>query len=352
MKKSLLMALTAGFAVITLLSGCAKKGPWLTDLDEAKKQAQRSNKNIYLLFSGDDWVEDSQSFKDNIANTDDFIKAMKKDYVLCNIDFSQNEYAKTSVADDATAEEKAEADRITAAYEVKTALAQKYNLYQYPSVFLLTKDEYVIASVPFDASITTPQDYLDNLKTYDEQVNAVVSLVKKISKSSGVEKAKAIDELYENTSENNQGYVSPWLDELIKEFPSLDPENETGNVARYQMDAAYAEAVAKAQEGDVDGASNTFVELCDTSTYLSDADRQTAYYTAAYILAALQSSDYDRMLELLNKAYEIDTESEIAGYLMNAIEGVKNMKTMAENYSDNTDDENMTMSLGEGETSE
>lgn len=354
MKKNLLKAAVLALVCAALFSGCSGNVTWYTSLDAAKAKAQKSNKNIFLVFSGDDWVTDSQNFKDNIANQEDFIKEMQKNYVLCNVDFSQNEYAKTSVADDASEEEKKEAEKIMAEYEVKVALAQKYNLYQYPSVFLLTKDEYVIAAVPFDSSITTVEAYLDNLKTYDEQVAKVVSIVDRIKKSKSLDKARAIDELYDYTVENTEGYVSPWLDEYIKEFPSLDPDNETGNVARYQMAIAYQEAVVKAQEGDIDGASEAFVNLCETSQYLSNEDRQTAYYTAAYVLASLQSTNYDRMIELLDIAYSIDSESEIAAYLLNARNGVMQMKELAVSgdspYEDS--DEDLSMNLSEGETSE
>jgi len=138
MKKGLLKIGATLFAATLLLSGCSKKAAWYTDLDEAKAYAKKTDKNIFLLFSGDDWVAESKTFKDTIANSEEFIKAASKDYVLVNIDFSQEEYAKTALADDATEEQQKEAERIYALYEKKTEVAQKYNLYQYPSMFLLT----------------------------------------------------------------------------------------------------------------------------------------------------------------------------------------------------------------------
>lgn len=356
MKKNILNL--AGALAAALLSvavtGCSNNTTWVTDLEEAKVQAKAKNKNIYLLFSGDDWVPESKTFKDNVANTEKFTKAMSKDYILCNLDFSQEEYSKTDIGEDATDEEKAEAARIIAEYEIKDQLGQKYAIRSWPMAFLLTKEEYVITAIGYNEELNTPESYLESLKMYDDQVKLVNDTVKKINGSQGVSKAQAIDELYNAMSGENNGYVSPWLDDLIAEYPSLDPENTTGNVGRYQMDGAYAEAIRRANRGEVDTAPLPFIEVASTSNFLSDLDKQTCYYTAAFVLAQLQSENYDLMLEYLEKAYNIDTESEITDYLLEAIEGVKQMKAMFEMSMNMEfiDDENLYMQLGEGETSE
>ena len=89
-------SIAASFALLAVFfASCGSA--WLTDFDAAKKSAEKSNKNIMLLFSGDDWDSASADYKKAVFNDSKFISAVKKDNVLVNIDFSQTEYAKTEL---------------------------------------------------------------------------------------------------------------------------------------------------------------------------------------------------------------------------------------------------------------
>ncbi|MBQ3981892.1 MAG: thioredoxin family protein, partial [Treponema sp.] len=96
------------FGALFVLSffSCSNGKKWYTNFDEASAKAKKSGKNIFLLFSGDDWDNTSADFKTNVLQTEEFAKEIGKKYILLNLDFSQNEYEKTEVEENATEEEK------------------------------------------------------------------------------------------------------------------------------------------------------------------------------------------------------------------------------------------------------
>ncbi len=61
--------------------------PWLTDMDEARKQAQESHKHILLSFSGSDWCAPCIRLHKEIFDAEAFRAFAEKDLVLINADF-------------------------------------------------------------------------------------------------------------------------------------------------------------------------------------------------------------------------------------------------------------------------
>lgn len=79
---------------------------WTTSFEKAKKQATAKNREIFILFSGDDWVDSCIPFKQKILYTKEFAQQFGKKFVFLNIDFSQKEYALADVAEDASKKRK------------------------------------------------------------------------------------------------------------------------------------------------------------------------------------------------------------------------------------------------------
>lgn len=69
--------LTAAFLLVSC--GAPK---WYSDFDSAKEAAKKQKKDIYLLFSGDDWAETSKPFKEKIVLTKDFSDEFGKNMFL------------------------------------------------------------------------------------------------------------------------------------------------------------------------------------------------------------------------------------------------------------------------------
>ena len=330
MKKNVrvIIATVAALLAATMaFTGCSKKetSAWTTDYEAAKKTAAKKGKNIFLLFSGDDWDGTSKTFKDAVANTDEFVSTMSKDYVLVNLDFSQTEYATTNIDEStATKKEKKAADAMKAKYEEKERVAQMYNVESYPAVYITTPEGYVIANIPYDETIKTTADYTAKIAEKSADIEKVTALVKAVVNAKKTDRVKAIDALYEAAEPNYRSL----LGDLMREVPTLDKNNETGLVGKYEMQTAYLDAVEKARKMDTDGAVQVFLDVCDKG-HLENSEKQEAYYTAAYILAASGGTDYDRMIELLQKAYDIDPTNEHAQEITGTIAAVKEMKEKA-----------------------
>lgn len=328
-----IIALLAAMAAVLAVTGCGKKGAanlpkgWLSDFDEAKASAKKQGKDIFLLFSGDDWDQMSVAFKQNVVGTQEFMDALKDEYVFVNIDFSQTEYEKTYIDDDASRKQKKEAERINAEYEKKLNIARLYDLQQYPCAYILSCEGYVLSMVPFYDTIDTPGAYLEQLEGHQQDVDTYRGLVRNVRSYTGYDRALAIEELYESSSSS---YLGP-LESLVREVPLLDPNNDTGFVGKFILYAAYFDAFSAISDNDVEGAMQVFIDAAQ-SEFLDLDERQNAYYMAAYMLASGGSDDYERIESILQQAYDIDPDGEHAEGLLDAINQTRRMAENAANY--------------------
>ncbi len=80
MKRSFLIL----FILVTYF-GNAQEAKWLTDFDEAKKTAKRTNKPILMYFTGSDWCGPCKMLKKDFWENESFIK-QSGDFVLLEID--------------------------------------------------------------------------------------------------------------------------------------------------------------------------------------------------------------------------------------------------------------------------
>lgn len=103
---------------------------WLTDFDEAKKEASSSKKPILIYFTGSDWCGPCKSLKKDFFNTDAFEKK-SKNFVLLMIDMPRR-------LDIITAEQKKKNKVIVSKYNTKGS---------YPNLVALNKDLKVIGEL-------------------------------------------------------------------------------------------------------------------------------------------------------------------------------------------------------------
>ncbi len=72
---------------------------WLQDLEEAKRQAAKEKKDIFLAFLGSDWDGDSQHLKHEVFDDPAFLLELSKHYVPVLIDSPRRPAAKAKVKD-------------------------------------------------------------------------------------------------------------------------------------------------------------------------------------------------------------------------------------------------------------
>lgn len=298
---------------------------WHSDFEEAKAAAARQKKNMYLLFSGDDWADSSLPFKENVVNTKEFAKRYGSEFVFANIDFSQADYAHSQVSEDATEEERREAEKIQDEYKEKELLARHCNVQSWPCAFIVSPQGYVLAEISLDAekySSISVEDYCAEIENAKERAKNLMQLSDSLNHLQGIERAKAIDEMVQNSSRSH----SYFLKDLILEFPSLDPENKTGRLGDYQIQGAYLRSLDAFEDGS--DPALPFDEI-SKSADLSSLQKQEALYMAAYALVNMSEIDFDRVQAYLEEAYAVDTQSEISGEIFQALEGIRRYSEMA-----------------------
>ena len=334
-----------GALVVLSFFSCSNGKKWYTNFDEASAKAKKSGKNIFLLFSGDDWDNTSADFKTNVLQTEEFAKEIGKKYILLNLDFSQNEYEKTEVEENATEEEKNAAQEIAARYLEKEKLVLEYHVQQYPAIFITTPEGYYIDSINYDASFTDFASFHEKFNDHQGLIGKANGLTQAIKKAKGKDKALAIDAFYEATPTDYQPLLVP----MFKEVLSLDEENETGLLGKYELAQAYIQSFDVANEGNVEGAVTVITSVADNPALHLDKDqKQMAYYTGAYILSLSGSHDFDKILDLLQKAYDASPNGIHAKDVQTAKGYTENLVKIMEEYS-SSENENENESENNGQ---
>ena len=108
-----LMLLAVGASVAV-----AADGPWLTDFDEAKKQAEKEDKAILMDFTGSDWCGWCIKLDKEVFSKKEFLDYARKNLVLVEVDFPR----------------KKEIPEATKKQNAK--LAKKYKIEGFPTIVL------------------------------------------------------------------------------------------------------------------------------------------------------------------------------------------------------------------------
>lgn len=304
MKKNRLLICSIIALALLAFSACSGKD---SEFSGAQKKAQSKNQKMLLVFTGNKWSQESRDFTTSVLNDKEFNKIFDKDYVVLTIDFDSDF-------------DKAAADTKKSVNE-NVLLGENYSLSQIPEVYVLSPQGYVMAVLNLTDKIKSPLALQEEIFNHAEEITHAEYLLSEINSKSGKEKVHAIDALYEATDAR---YRVP-LSDLVKSVPELDPENETGLLGKYELEKAYLDAITAAHNNDFKGISDIFEEVCQNG-HLNSQQIQTAYYTEAFVLAGTGSKDYDRITEILYKAYEADKESDNANqilYTLNSFEQLK-----------------------------
>ena len=307
MKRIMSCAPVALVALVVLMGfvGCssAPQG-WLEDYEEGQQLASKKGKNMLLFFSSEDTDGVSTQLKTNIFDTSAFIDAASKDYVLVHLDYSDSRMAAVQVGEDATEEQKKAAEAAMPQLEKDIATAMNFSVAggTMPVMLLTTPQGYVYGTIPYDAAVTTPEQFLTVLADNKENGDKLKSLVKAVDSSTGVANLKAIDELYEAT---DPAY-SYLLSDLYGMGPELDPNNESGLRGKYAMLDAYAKATEALFTGDAAVAIQAMLAPVEDG-FCSDVEKQELLYQAAYFCSLI--GDSANMFTYLNQALECAPES-------------------------------------------
>ena len=138
-----------------------------------------------------------------------------------------------------------------------------------PTVLLVSPAGYVYGAIPYDESVTTVAQYVEQINGYKEAGEKVASLTKELETKTGVDKIAVIDSLFETVLPSHQSL----LRDLAAEVPSLDPDNVSGRRGEYEVINAYNKSYEAIMGMDVLGAVDILLEPID-SGYLTTAQKQ------------------------------------------------------------------------------
>lgn len=353
--KKVFVLIAAVFASF-LLASCEKKETadefgWYSDFDEAKKLAQKDNKSIILYFSALDSDGKSEDFNSRIFKTAEFKEKFSPEYVLCNIDFSNSRFndvygAAEENSDSASVpgDEKSESSAKKAKRSGKEnsrrqkKLSQDMLLPSYyaadslPSFFILTKQGYVISPLLVEENYNL-NDVQNEIEKSSDRKKQVSNLLDTISTGKIEDALKAIDELYSTTADEHKFL----LEELLEKYIKLDKENKSGGTVDCIFELANARAQKAFFENDYEKAIEC-LELPLKYDILTPENRLQAYYSVGYFLAMSGSTDYDRIIDYFQKAYDSAPESEYAPKLQQMIENLSEMKSKQGYAPEKTED--------------
>lgn len=318
MKRILSSAVAVLAVLVALVSfvGCASTPTgWVADYEEGQQLASKEGKDLFLFFSSEDTDGVSTQLRTSIFDTESFIKTASEDYVLVHLDFSESRFLAVQVAEDATEEEKKKAEELMPQLEKDITTAMNFSVAggAMPAMILATSQGYVYGVVPYDATVTTPEQFLAVLDTNSENGQKIKDLVKAVDSSTGVEKLNAIDALYEATD--------PAFSYLLSDFyglaAELDPNNESGKRGKYAMLHAYSKATDALYVGDALAAIEAMLTPLNEG-FCSPEEQQELLYQAAYFCSLV--GDAENMINYLTSALEIAPESEMADAIRTTIE--------------------------------
>ena len=302
-------AIIGAAAIAVFFTGCSAsakvvKNGWYVDYDEAKKAAQKKNKNLLILFSVDDNDEESRTLKEKVFNTKKFVSDFSKRFILVNLDFSA---APSDDDEEQSEKQKKEAEERQRKIDYMGYVASLYNVDSIPSVFLATKEGYCAAKVETSDEDLTPEAYIKLIESKTADLDTINTLVDAVRAASGVEKARAIDALSEATDDTRRLLLA----DLFRTIPSLDPNDETGLVGKYLLLTAVFDASTFYMRRDFDSAIQALISAAEDKR-LDGRERQQAYYYAGELLTTTGSTDYKAVFDYFQKSYDADPESEYA----------------------------------------
>jgi len=213
--KNLTPALSALAALLLFAAPALAGGEgWLTNLEEAKKQAKAEGKDVLIDFTGSDWCGWCIRLKKEVWSTEAWKAEGPKRYVLVELDFPR----KTPQSEE------------TKAYN--RALQAQFGVKGFPTIALLDSEGRPYAMTGYQKG--GPEAYLKHLEEFGKRKAEIKELVAAAEKSENV--AKGLDEVMTNLGEWRVAFGYTHLQEKIV---AADPKNEAG------LGLKHAKALAK-----------------------------------------------------------------------------------------------------------
>ncbi len=303
---------TLFFSFVLLIFASCSNVKWNSSFSEAKKIATKKDKDIFMVISGG--AESSDEFKSTVLDSKDFLSAVGKKFELLFINLSADGLKDLSQ------------EELSKVYDENSKIIMDYSVTDELTMLMLNQDGYWLKSFPYADKYKDPALLIADLFADDEKVSMAHEYISAIKKFDGSDRAKAINNLYEFTDEN---YKLPLIP-LCYEIPDLDSENNTGLLGKYELIIAYDRADKILSAENVDQAAQVFVDAAEHG-HLDRSQKFEAYFTAAYLYPLVGSTNFDKMCELLEQAYDSNPSDPHVNEVTDLLQNIRDMKLVYEN---------------------
>ncbi len=282
--KTVLQSVLIIFIFVGYMQAAEERELWLTDFDEAQALAKKSDKDIFLLFTGSDWCPPCQMLHSQILSKEEFEKNVRDDFVLVKADFPRN--------NEQSAELKARNRQLQNQFA-------EYGFSGYPTVFLCEEsgEPYHMEVGPWGDSV---QAYLDFLTGKKEFITGIHTLLKEME-TNPKETAEKLDQLFETV--DFEVVMNNYKDEMQLIIDAVDQTHPLH--VKYSRYLQFNDTVEKAlqfytQEEHTLREKETYLEKQLADANITKPERQLMHFL--YAVTYHEEKQIDKAVEHLKKA--------------------------------------------------
>ncbi|MCR4939088.1 MAG: thioredoxin family protein [Treponemataceae bacterium] len=265
---------------------------WFDDFETAREYAIKANKDIFLVFDGSSWNEESSQLKADVLDKEEFLSIVGKHFVPVCLDIPLDDGDST----------------FTEQQNKNIELSRIFAIPEVPAILIMTVNNQIYDTIEYVPAGTTLQTMKDSLEKAVSKAETISILNEKLNLASGEEKVKIIDELVSITP---QDYIFQFYN-LINTVPELDPTNKTGLVGKYLLIITHVASLEKFFNGEVVEAAEIY-EKTALNPLLTADEKLEAYYKAATM--CYYGGLNEKLKDYLTKAIAAAPDSENAGIL-------------------------------------
>ncbi len=200
--------------------------PWFASADDAKAQAAKSGKDLFILFTGSDWCKYCKLLEAEVLATPEFVRAIAEEYVFLFVDFPKSKEAKAEILDP----------------KANQALKARYGVGGYPTVILATPNGAPYGRTGYRPG--GPGGYLEGLASLKKDGAKVKALLGNEDESRSPELLAGAIPLLAQQSLLGYPEYKPFLEQVRK----VDPNGERGLlpcVLAHEETVAFEQAVTQ-----------------------------------------------------------------------------------------------------------
>jgi thioredoxin-related protein len=263
---------------------------WSTDLDAAKAQAKKEDKDVLILFAGTDWSEGTIKIAEDILDKKEFLDFAKKSYVLVLVDFPKKQMGAVQSAKN-------------------EALAKQYRNGGYPTVLLMEANGDVFACLRGYDPMTIGE-YLECLAECSVMKILHDHEMTLANASVGAERAAHLNAAL--TALGSAGVFTNGsmfgYDKVITEIIALDPKNELHLKSTWECYSLMATLEDNIKAKDWAGAHKSIDDL--VAKYPEEkALLQRMYAVKSFVYR--NAGDPTKMVEYMQKCADADPTTEL-----------------------------------------